>query len=605
MTLRIQLLGKPQVGEGPGPRGRKVWGLLAFLVASDLPPTRGQLATLLFEDADDPLRALRWNLSELRKALPGVELPPGDLVRLLLPPDAVVDVISLTHSSWVEAIELPGLGRELLEGISFDSAPTMESWLLNERRRIRSSTEAVLREAILGLLGLDRPERAIQLATLLTGLDPLDEDYEELLLRSLKAAGDDAAASARAEAFTARLQRELGVEPGPGIAEALDDRPRRQAASPTVAAPAIAARIESSELAVRSGHLETGLEGLRACVATAEAVARPDLQARALVAAGSALVHTDRSRHAEGSALLHQAMPLAEVLHDAPMKATIHRELAWVEFMAGRYDRARRWIYKAPVDALEDPVTRSGALWILGKAAMETGFYQESIELLQSSVAQARKGDDPMRLAFSLTSLGRSHVLLRDLAAASACLEEAVRVVRFAGLARLAALPEAFLGEVHIHAGELEAAGRMLDHSLATAIEVGDPSMEALARRGRGLLFEVEGDVEAALDVLKSARLLMIKSPDHIWSQAYAVDALCHVASIHRIEEAVGWIDELSVLTARCGMKELLARTYLYRSRLGDRTALDKAALVAREVDNPHLLREIEAAGGVVVTARA
>lgn len=604
MTLRIQLLGKPQIDPAPGPKGRKAWALLAYLLSVDVPPSREHLASLLFEDADDPLRALRWNLTELRKALPGAELPTGDLVQLVLPPDAIVDVGVLRRSSWVEAIELPGLGSELLEGAAFDSAPMMEAWLLNERRHVRSNTEAVLREAILGLLGLDRAERAIQLATLLTGLDPLNEDHEALLLRCLKAAGDDGAARDAATAFAVRLQRELGVEPGPVIAEALEDQQRHHVA-PGADASAIAARVESSELAVRSGHLESGLEGLRACAATAGAIDRDDLQARALVAAGSALVHTDRSRHAEGSALLHQAMPLAESLGDAPMKATIHRELAWVEFMAGRYDRARRWIYKAPSDALEDPVTRSGALWILGKAAMETGHYQESIELLDSSVAQARRGDDPMRLAFSLTSLGRSHLLLRDLASASACLDEAIRVVRFAGLARLAALPEAFLGEVHIYLGEVDKATAVLDHSLATAREVGDPSMEALARRGRGLLFEVEGEVGAALDLLRSARLLMIKSPDHIWSQAYSVDALCHVASLHRVEEASLWVEELAVLTARCGMKELLARTYLYRSRLGDTTALDQATLVAREIDNPHLLSEIVEAGGEVATARA
>lgn len=604
MTLRIQLLGKPQIDQMPGPKGRKAWALLAYLLSADVPPSREQLASLLFEDADDPLRALRWNLSELRKALPGAELPTGDLVRLALPPDAIVDVDVLRRSSWVEAIELAGLGNDLLQGAVFDSAPMMEAWLLSERRRIRSSTEAVLREAILGLLGLDRAERALQLATLLSGLDPLNEEHEALLLRCLKAGGDDAAAEARAATFAARLQRELGVDPGPVIAEALEED-RGHHVVPGVEASAIAARIESAELAIRSGNLESGLESLRACATTADAIARVDLQARALVAAGSALVHTDRSRHAEGSALLHQAMPLAESLQDAPMKATIHRELAWVEFMAGRYDRARRWIYKAPADALEDPVTRSGALWILGKAAMETGNYQESIELLDSSVAQARKGDEPMRLAFSLTSLGRSHLLLRDLESATLCLDEAIRVVRFAGLARLAALPEAFLGEVHISRGELDKATDVLDHSLATAREVGDPSMEALARRGRGLLFEIEGDVEAALDLLKSARLLMIKSPDHIWSQAYSVDALCHVASLHRVEEAAGWVEELAALTARCGMKELLARTYLYRARLGDRSALHNAALIAHEVDNPHLLEEIDQAGAAVANARA
>jgi hypothetical protein len=33
------------------------------------PPTRSQLASLLSADADDPLRALRWSLAEVRRAL--------------------------------------------------------------------------------------------------------------------------------------------------------------------------------------------------------------------------------------------------------------------------------------------------------------------------------------------------------------------------------------------------------------------------------------------------------------------------------------------------------------------------------------------------------
>lgn len=43
-------------------------------------------------------------------------------------------------------------------------------------------------------------------------------------------------------------------------------------------------------------------------------------------------------------------------------------------------------------------------------------------------------------------------------------------------------------------------------------------------------------------------------------------------------------------------MKEMLARAYLHRVSLGDRTALDSAVLVAHEVDNPQIHLMIEAA---------
>ena len=72
MSLAIHLLGHPTVeidGERVEPRGRKVWGLLAYLASSRSVVTREHVASLLFADADDPLGALRWNLAELRKLL--------------------------------------------------------------------------------------------------------------------------------------------------------------------------------------------------------------------------------------------------------------------------------------------------------------------------------------------------------------------------------------------------------------------------------------------------------------------------------------------------------------------------------------------------------
>src|SRR3954464_11862970 len=70
MGLGIQLLGQPSLVAESGSRyhlrSRKSWALLAYLILTEPPPTRGQLASLLFAEADDPIRALRWSLSELR-----------------------------------------------------------------------------------------------------------------------------------------------------------------------------------------------------------------------------------------------------------------------------------------------------------------------------------------------------------------------------------------------------------------------------------------------------------------------------------------------------------------------------------------------------------
>ena len=73
MSITIQLLGRPRITQDGRQvyklRSRKSWGLLAYLILSERPPARSQLASLLFADADDPVRALRWSLSEIRRAL--------------------------------------------------------------------------------------------------------------------------------------------------------------------------------------------------------------------------------------------------------------------------------------------------------------------------------------------------------------------------------------------------------------------------------------------------------------------------------------------------------------------------------------------------------
>ena len=56
--LAIHLLGRPRVERGgvavPAPRGHKAWGVLAYLLLADRPPSRDELASLLFAEADDP-----------------------------------------------------------------------------------------------------------------------------------------------------------------------------------------------------------------------------------------------------------------------------------------------------------------------------------------------------------------------------------------------------------------------------------------------------------------------------------------------------------------------------------------------------------------------
>ena len=194
MSLVIHLLG-PAVVENngvavPAPRGHKAWGLLTYLLRNPAPSSRERLSGLLFPEADDPLGSLRWTLSVLRRFLGDDLVLEGDPLRLSLPRATFVDVDVLSRGSWVEAVGLPGLGHELLDGMAFPSSPGFEIWLENERRHVAGTTAGVLRQAALARLGYGEPQIAVQHASELVRLEPFDENAHALLVRCLRAVGD-------------------------------------------------------------------------------------------------------------------------------------------------------------------------------------------------------------------------------------------------------------------------------------------------------------------------------------------------------------------------------------------------------------------------------
>ncbi|MGH2957252.1 MAG: AfsR/SARP family transcriptional regulator, partial [Solirubrobacterales bacterium] len=213
MSLSIRLLGAPALerdgAPADPPRGRKSWALLAYLALSRYPPSRRELAELLFGEADDPLGALRWSLSQLRRAILPEAKVGGDPVRLELGPQARLDV-SLLEGSSIEPAEVGHLSSELLAGMAFRGAPALESWLLVERRRLAGAAEAALHETALARLAASDNGSAIELSRRAATLNPLDEGNQELLVRCLSANGDREGALAQADACEELFRAELG-----------------------------------------------------------------------------------------------------------------------------------------------------------------------------------------------------------------------------------------------------------------------------------------------------------------------------------------------------------------------------------------------------------
>jgi hypothetical protein len=99
-----------------------------------------------------------------------------------------------------------------------------------------------------------------------------------------------------------------------------------------------------------------------------------------------------------------------------------------------------------------------------------------------------------------------------------------------------------------------------------------------------------------AFDRLVTARRRCVRLPDAwLWVEAYCLDALAALAVAEDPGGAETWIAELEGLAARTGMRELVARAYLHRARLGDPDAARAVVVLAAEVENPSLVRDVAA----------
>jgi DNA-binding SARP family transcriptional activator len=592
--LAIHLLGEPHVTSGgephAAPRGRKGWALLAYLLTTASAPSREWLAQLLFSDADDPLNALSWNLSQLRRLLGPKATVSGGPVELRLPPGTFVDIRALTTGTWVQALGVPGLGRDLLEGMAFRSSPAFEAWLLAERRRLAAASENALREAARTKLAAGDAERAVELAIRVVAASPLDEDAQELLIRAYAAAGDRVAARRQRDACVALFRDELGTDPGQGVLNAADPNPLPDAREQPPTTASVAAGLEAGLAAMDAGAVDAGVAALRGAVAQAHQLDDPALETKALVALGSALVHGVRGRDGEGASILLEAVEVAHRVEDNPLVAQAHRELGYVELLRGRYDRAQRWLHEAV--SLGDAAERAWAHAIQGLALADIGRHTDAMHELGDALRLAQAADVGSVETWALTFIGRSHLLRRELVPARQALDAALALARKLRWTAFIPLPESLLADVDLAEGNTDAAASAYDHAYALSLQLGDPCWEGLAARGIGLVANRRGDPESALRWVTQARMRCVRLPDAwLWVEGYCLDALCALAIEHRQGTATQWAADLEVLATRTGMRELVARAYLHRSHLGDRTAADAAAVLAAEVDNPAVLR--------------
>jgi DNA-binding SARP family transcriptional activator len=587
----IQLLGRPAVvasGSSTGPpRGQKTWGLLAYLIRCDTAPTREAVAGLLFPEANDPLRALRWALSEIRRVLGSTNAVRSDPLVLTLPAGTTVDVDVVVHGSWRAALELVQFGRPFLEGVNPAAGAAFELWLENERRYLGAASEGLLHEAALAYLARGNASGAVDLAARLVELNPLDENAQVLHVRCLAANGDRQRARRHVEICTELFRRELGVNPSPALRDAAEAH-RQRLGSPS--RPAILAQLEAGEAACAAGAVSAGLEALHQAATDAETGSEPGLIARSLVTLGSALVHAARGSDEEGAEVLHRAIDAADRAGEADLSATAHRELGYIEFLRGHYDRADGWLSRAAQLAGRDTEERAWILAVQGAGCTDTGDYPAARTLLDEATRQAQATGATRAEAWVGSFVGRLHLLCHEWDAARTALGRSIDIARRIGWHSLVPFPEALLAEVDLNTGNTERAGESFEHAFAMGCQLGDPCWESLAARGLGLVAAAGGEIDQAVSILDEAPGRCRRLPDsYRWIEAYGMAALAETMVEFGLERARQAITQLEVLASRLGLRELVVTAATLRARLGERAALDTVSTIAAAIDNPAL----------------
>lgn len=600
-TLTIRLIGSPAlVRDGvpsPPPRGAKAWALLAVLLTTDGPVSRQRLATLLFPQAQDPMAALRWNLSVLRRALgPGVELG-GDPVTVALAPGDRVDVgllgAGLDHR--LDDEELLRLGGDLIEGVSVEAGPALESWLLVARLTVRAGCHALLHDAALQRLSTGNPMAAAALALRALELNPHDADDHALLVRSLLSAGEVDAAARHVERCRRTFVEDLGADLPDVVLRASRGRPAAPDAQPVaVSAVSAASYLEAGQASLGVGAVDTGEQQLRRAVEIARVVGDPDLSARALVTRAGGLLHGSGARGVEVAAMLHEGLAFAKAARNREVAAAVCRELAFLAVQLGHRARADAWLDEAGRFEAGDE-ERSRQLGIRGMSRTDAADYPEALDALAASIELATRTGAARQAAWSMSMVGRVHLLLGDADAAVPHLEGALEVLRETRWIAFLPWAHAWRAEAALDLGEVESAAGLLDRAWVWATEARDHCWMATVARGQARLASRRDDPAAALEWVRTG---LRPSPWYVWPVAHLLDAGCALALESDPDLAREWADDLHRIAADAGLREHVVRSLLWRARLGDGAAAASTRSAAEGIENPALAALVSSAGG-------
>jgi DNA-binding SARP family transcriptional activator len=223
--LRVLLLGQGRLELDGQPLTRlmavKHQALVFYLAATDQPAPRGQLATLLWGDAEESAARgnLRVALTRLRRWLPGVLEIDDRQVAFAAGASVSVDWRDLTQALKPDA---PPAAREaaasawrgpLLDGLDVAGIDEFERWLAQVRQRAQRDALDLRRLLLQSHEDAGALDAAVGHARGLLEIDETDEPAHMALMRLLAARGQRTAALAQYDACRTALAERLGARP--------------------------------------------------------------------------------------------------------------------------------------------------------------------------------------------------------------------------------------------------------------------------------------------------------------------------------------------------------------------------------------------------------
>ena len=279
--VEVHLLGSDG-GRGDAPRVATRPGACSRTSSAPASPPRASAWRAALPRGRRPAGSARWTLSALRRRLargrargrPARSPSPGDVRRR-----------RRLRGSWIEAIALPGLGHELLDGLVFRSSPGFELWLESERRHVGDDRRVLHQAALARSAG--EPGRGPHAPT---------SCGSTLTTRTRTSCSSAACARpARWTPLASRVHGALPARAGHRADAAL--RARRVTRLAPRLGRARFAQLEAGEAALGArGAEDAGLQRMRGAVAAAARSAIASCSRRRWSALGGALVHSARGR---------------------------------------------------------------------------------------------------------------------------------------------------------------------------------------------------------------------------------------------------------------------------------------------------------------------